>query len=665
MVLISSIILFWVAPARSLAWVGGCHEWAAEASVNLFREGNTDPVNIQRGRETPLFPELELAYEYYDPDEGCCDDEDLIWLHNWQWVIENSISKDDEDDTTLHHFWDAEEGLYGQLLGADNAWMEAAGHWIQAVSLWDYPNVGGAYAHLGYAMHLIQDMGQPAHAHEDMHPGDYPIGVFPADDDSLEDWISRDYCRSTFHWDATQSPLQGGGNFVYGPVLSVPTNNNVILSDMLYPDSYWEGADEVRGESLFMSDGYEPYNMEQLFYIMYYVNQTGDYFASDDEDGSSHDPIGWLDGYPGWPTQLWNGDADEWVSIHNSDGLYGLYDNDGCDCDDDGDLSKITTWAYGGAFRAMPAVLNLFRRTVDAVPPDTVVEMTRVDGNPVVEWNNSPVTVQLTGAVDGSNPGWRASGTWKVWGLLDGVPPVDPDAPWWSINEDGIHELECLSTDMIGNVDTKDVTIKYDGTPPEIAFPDLKPLYLTSESVTATWVASDATSGLRDEYALLDGTRVDKGEVIDLALLAGLHRLEVYAEDFAGNIAYAYYDFEVVIDADGWCYSIIANTKTKGNALFCAVEFPAPYDVGLIDRATCTLEVNTSALAATKITGVGDHDEDLLPDRMLRFDKWLFMDALGGQLGDIPVEIWGGLHPDGLPRFVADPVVPVFLPPDR
>jgi len=80
-----------------LAWVGGCHTWAAEATMNLFRDGNTDPVNIERGRETPLYPEFELVTEWYDPAVGCCDDDDLMFFSNWEWIVENAASKDDED----------------------------------------------------------------------------------------------------------------------------------------------------------------------------------------------------------------------------------------------------------------------------------------------------------------------------------------------------------------------------------------------------------------------------------------------------------------------------------------------------------------------------------------------------------------------------------------
>jgi hypothetical protein len=408
-----------------------------------------------------------------------------------------------------------------------------------------------------------------------------------------------------------------------------------------------------------------PFNLQKLFYLMYVANQIGNYFASDDEDGNTTDPIGWLQGFPGFPTQLWNGDSEEHVSAQDSAGLGGLYDNDGCDCDDDGDLSTIAAWGYGSSFRVTPGVINLFRETVDNVPPVTTAEKTRLDGNPMSFWNNSPVMVHLTGAIDYGKPDFRPSGVWKVWGRVDGVTPANVDDPSWNISDDGIHRIEYMSTDWCGNVENTDQVVRIDMSLPEITFPDIKPLYLTSEDFMASWVATDALSGLSSEYALLDGETVTKGQVIDLSPLAGVHRLEVYAYDQANNYQYAYYDFEVGIDADGWCLPALVNEKTKGKAMFCVVEFPWPYDVRLIDYTTCTLKVNGVAIPADLITGVGDHDGDGNPDRKLRLNKEQFVAALTGQVGNIQAEIWGGSLPNGMPRFVADVTVPVFSPPKK
>jgi len=658
-------------PITVYAFGGGGHYWAAEAAGRIYgagSEGNVppmDPTMISRNRQIPLLPELTIVTSWYNAKVGCCDEEDAETRSNWDWLCEGAIRMDDFDSTTLHHFWYAEEGLHedpNDDYVVDNAWETEQKYWKMAVSFWSLGNLGAAYTYLGYAMHLIQDMGQPAHSNEDMHPGD---GL--SDDDSLEDWMSDEYITQNYKW--TEADL----NIWPGPIL-YPKSNTAIVNEMLAATD-WVGSGEVLAEPDLM-DGtlVNAFNMPQVIYSLYYVNQVGGYFASDDEDGNTSDPIGWLNGFPGFPTQLWNADADEYVSAQDSAGLGGLDDNDGCDCDDDGDLSLISQWAYRESFRATPGIIDLFRRTVDNVPPDTTVDMTRLDGKTVKEWNNSPVTVKLTGATDYGNPGLRVSGVWKVWGLYDGNPPADADNPSWVIAEDGKHTVNCLSTDMIGNVDTKDIQVWFDGTPPEVAFPDLRPNYLTSENFVATWVASDATSGVKSETAYLDGNLVTKGQVFNLAQLAGLHTLRVIVYDNADNVRDVSYNFEVWIIARGWSFSVIVNDKTEGNAMSCVVEFPAPYKVGLIDLTKSTLAVKgtldltksdpvvgqTAVLQGQLLGGVGDNDRNGIRDRKIQFRKDYFVKALGGQIGNIPAVVSGGLLPNGQPRFIAAVTVPVF-----
>ncbi len=660
------LVLVQFVPTSVLAFSGGGHYWGAEAGVKLFMSETWDPAEIDRDRKAPLYPQLALESLWFDPGEGCCDEEDIQTRNNWDWVRTAAQEKDDLDDWgtgygTKHHFWYADDGLHENpdgTVGWDNAWEWLIPTWTYAIEAWRIGSIGAAYTHLGYSIHLIQDMAQPAHANDDMHPGD---GFPTFNDDSLEDWLNEAYCRANFEWDTsnpsspTCSGCGGGTDF-----LTPPTENVFLLLQMLSADDNWVAIDDDE----ILDDPY----------LMYYVNQTGNYFASDGEWGNSWDPIGWLNGYVGWPTAFHEeciNDVQHEISIHDPDGLD---DNDEDDTDCDGDLSLIMEWSYGTSFRSVPAMINLFRRTVDNVPPDTTVVMSRDDGQPVVEWNNSPVTLQLTGSVDGANDGFPPSGVWKVWGLhimpeeINGIPPADENAPSWVLSEDGTHTIECLSTDWIGNVDTKDVTVKFDGTPPEITFPsDYKSMYLTSEDFVVGWAAVDETSGVDpdSEIAYLNGQEVNKGDIIDLALMAGMNQLEVEATDFAGNTGYAVYEFEVVIDADGWCLPKDINNKSKAKSMYCAVEFPAPYDVGLIDYTKSTLIVNGVELPATEITGVGDTDGDHNPDRRLRFSREQFITAIAGQVGDIQAEIWGELFPDGLPRFVADVTVSVFSPPEK
>ena len=663
----------------ALAHSGGVHWWAGRQAAGRFMQGLDDPTNIQRHPEFPLFPELTLYSYGWDPessyDPGASEDK-TCHLANWEWVMWCSQKADGAVPSTLNHFWLVADGLHDDPgYGTYNSWEKTHGLWIAAINAWNSGDLGWAYTNLGYCMHHVQDMLQPAHSNQDLHPGQGIVGG----DDSLEEWSSAAAATAMYSWgwgpDATAPPPP---NSIPDP--QPPTDNAQILNDVLNA-----GIADV-ADFPALADPSLPYNMQKFFYLLYWANQFGNYFASDDEDGASNsfDPTGWMGGYPGFPTALPGG-----YSIHDWNGLVDNDDtcengnptdrctNDECDCD--GDLSLIFTWCYGGTFKASPALIDVFRRTVDNVPPVTTAEVTRLDGEPLAEWNNSPVTVQLLDATDYGNPGLRVSGVWKKWGLCDGNPPANYDAPSWGISEDGKHKVECMSTDKCGNVEQdQDIAVWIDMTPPEVTFPDLRPNYLTSEDFIATWEATDALSGVASEYALLDDEQqVTKGQVIDLAEMAGEHWLRVIAYDVAGNYADVFYYFEVWIDANSWAKPVKLNNKTKGNGMMCVVEFPAPYDVGLIDLTTCTLAVKgtldltesdpvvgeTAVLPAELMTGVGDHDGDQIRDRMLRFDKEQFVNALGGQVGDIQSVVRGGLLPNGMPRFLGVLTVPVFSPP--
>ncbi len=673
------------ATSTALAWCGGVHLWAGEQATWLFRQGLPDPTCISRNPEWPIFPELLQQSYGWDPESSYDpgDPEDKTWVYeNWDWIKRCSMKADDAVPSTLNHFWLMEEGLHDDPgYGTYNSWEKTYWLWIAACEAWHAGDLGWAYTNLGYCMHHIQDMLQPAHSNQDLHPGQGLVGG----DDAIEEWFKDDAAIAMYSWDGSTGPPPG-------PEIPWPSrladDNSDLLNDILNA-GYWDAGSSYPvsdvADFLALADPSLPYNMQKFFYLLYWANQFGNYFASDDEDGVSndYDPTGWLEGYPGFPPALPGGSSiHDWHGLIDNDDTCehgnptGRCRNDECDCD--GDLTLISTWCYGGTFKVSPLLIDLFRRTVDGVPPVTTAEVTRLDGEPVVEWNNSPVTVQLIDATDYGNPGFRVSNVWKIWGLCDGNPPANYDAPSWGISEDGKHKVECMSTDMCGNVEQdQDIEVWIDMTPPEVTFPDLRPNYLTSENFIATWVATDAHSGVASEYALLDDVQeVTKGQVIDLAEMAGEHWLRVIAYDVAGNYADVFYYFEVFIDANSWARPVLDSDKTKGKGMFCAVEFPAPYDVRLIDMSTCTLAVGgtldltaddpvvgaLAVLQAERMTGVGDSDGDHIRDRMLRFDKEQFVAALSGQVGDIPAVVRGGLLPDGMPRFLGVVTVPVFAP---
>jgi hypothetical protein len=694
-----TVVLVPLIPTAALGYGGDAHKYAVHQACMLFMGDLSDPRNIHRDRVVALYPQLTSQGWWFKGGEVGADEGE--WQPNWVWIYWNSRLADyyetvydgytsgDSGTTTYTHFWETADGLRDKVEGCyKNAWEKTELLWMRAIDHWrsDPALDGTTYADLGYVVHLVGDMGVPAHTNSDMHG--------PGNRDSLEQALTDFWAADNLTW-VPPLGVQGVSDILYPP-----HDNQAILNDIYA--SGWS-ADELADPDPDSGDPYlatvDPvYNMQQLFRIMYTVNETANYFASDGEDGNVDEPIGWLNGYAGFPGCLHTGDGPAYDEIspqaedaltNNESGCengkpHPLCTDDTCDCD--GDLTTIAMRGYKATFRAMPAVIDLFRRTIDDVPPITTLEVTPgPEEESQAGWYNTPVTVELTNAEDHGRPKaeggeLRASGVWQIWGLCDDNPPANYAAPSWVISEDGKHKVECMSTDMCGNVEQdNDLAVWVDRTPPEVTFPDLRPNYLTSESFVATWNATDATSGVASETAYLDGQLVTKGQAFNLALLAGLHALRVIAYDNADNCRDVEYNFEVFIDASGWAKPVNLSDKASGNGLFCSVEFPGPYDVGLINMGTCRLAVlatldltksnpvvgTTALLPADRITGVGDSDGDHLRDRMLRFNMAQFAAALGGMTGAVPSVVRGGLSPSGLPHFLAVVSVPVFTAPKK
>ena len=676
-------VLMLCLPAVAFGWAGWPHAnlsddtaWFLSPDERNAR-GFVGYPYINRVTAMPILPELDAMGAWWADSDPTADDPYLVEQQNRIWVAQNGMKEDDYDlledywesppyppvfiSCTVTHFWDPEDdgGILNPVEGTwpevfPNSWTKIKLMWVQALNYWQAGDLGSAYAWLGHCLHLVQDQGIPCHAKDDWH------GV---EDDSLEDWYSDSEGRTEidlmYSWIGRAGLPEPPGGILF------PLSNEEVLTKTAAVG--FVDADFV---------ALLPYNVPQLFYLMYTVNQYGDFSPSDGYDGDSYDPTGWAD-YSD-PLILWANDEGEPLTDEDSSDT--LDDNDPGDNNDDGDYTDILKVGWRAAFQASPAVIDLFRDTVDNVAPVTSFTVERTDGEDVVEWNNSPVTVTLTGAEDGARPGWRASGVWKVWGECDGeTPSFVGDTPYFAINEDGEHVVKLLSTDMCGNTEgpANDFTVKVDMTPPEIAFPDLRPNYLTSQEFIPTWVATDATSGVDEETAYLDGRLVAKDVPIDLALMAGKHRLEVYAWDVAGNWRYEYFDFEVWIDTGTDAKPVSVQTRTKGAGMMVTIEFPAPYDVGEVDLSTCRLSVGAAidleqpdpvvgavaTLEGTLLTGVGDLDGDGIPARMIRFSKAAFAAAVAGQTGDVQAVVWGGLLPDGTPRFIGPVTIPVFTTP--
>jgi hypothetical protein len=540
-----AIVLFLLAmavvtalPAVAFGWGGPVHEYIGQQTIALMDIQLPEDITETSARSilraqvgAHIYPELAANATAYGQASWMADN----------WMI------------TINHFWEVDDGLQDSpegWSGTDNAWEVASLYWDLAHLEWNNGNERSAFVYLGIVSHLMQDGSQPAHTNSDLHPAE----------DSAEEWFGGP--RLEFSW---TDPTVGRP----GSVLTVPTNQH-ILNDVANATAFNPGRGEFFTDaSLVVNDPLR--NEQQLFYLMYYVNQTGNYFASDGEGGNRTEPIGWLNSYSGFPGHLhYDGHS---VSPQNE---AALTDNE-CDCpigssdcgpihdmapwcpwcladpghrtqcNCDGDLRTIARKCFGTAMRATPALVDAFRRSVDNVAPVTDVQMTRDDGKDVVLWNNSPVEVDFVGAVDQGNPGApRSSGVWALWGLCDGEESMNPVDPWWRIHEPGMHTVKVRTTDNCGNTEQRDIAIGVDLTAPVVTFPGWRTSYYMCELAPATWSVADAVSGTHLVTATVDDKPVTGGSLIDMSNLpVGPHTLRVQAYDHAGNRTVAEQTFTV------------------------------------------------------------------------------------------------------------------------
>ncbi len=88
------------------------------------------------------------------------------------------------------------------------------------------------------------------------------------------------------------------------------------------------------------------------------------------------------------------------------------------------------------------------------------------------------------------------------------------------------------------------------------------------------------------------------------------------------------------------------NPDSQGNYVMAYIELPDGFDVADIDVRTVTVRVEgegDSVLAKLSPTEVGDHDEDSIPDLMVKFDRQAVIDLIGGATGVLTFVVAGEL----------------------
>ena len=104
--------------------------------------------------------------------------------------------------------------------------------------------------------------------------------------------------------------------------------------------------------------------------------------------------------------------------------------------------------------------------------------------------------------------------------------------------------------------------------------------------------------------------------------------------------------------------------KSEGQPVTAYVELPQGLDVGNIDVGTVRLclgqvtacSEEASIHAEDDPTGVGDHDGDTIPDRMVKFGRGELIELLGGQTGHIAMTVAGMVTPPGQPFAGSDTI---------
>ncbi|HEX9093579.1 MAG TPA: hypothetical protein VF902_06300, partial [Coriobacteriia bacterium] len=209
-----ALTLLPLTPMSAWAFGGESHKHAAWEATALFMPFMRDEVSpderlIERNPTYPLFPALEFAESSFYREgweEGVDDlgnEAAPEVMSNRYWIWYGAKREDDYDSEysyadawtrTIAHFWELDDGVYHTTgSGNFNAWMKAEEMWAHSMDFWERGEDGWAYFYLGKCVHLLTDMGQPAHPHGDLHPG----GVL--DDDSLEEWSGKDDAEK-FSW---------------------------------------------------------------------------------------------------------------------------------------------------------------------------------------------------------------------------------------------------------------------------------------------------------------------------------------------------------------------------------------------------------------------------------------------------------------------------------
>ncbi len=170
--------------------------------------------------------------------------------------------------------------------------------------------------------------------------------------------------------------------------------------------------------------------------------------------------------------------------------------------------------------------------------------------NPTITISQSPLP---------NSAGWNHSNVTVSFSCSDALSQVNTCTSPVSKDTEGANQVVTGSaTDRAGNSTTAATVINLDKTPPALHMPVLAASYVYNASVTLTFGADDALSGLANSQATLNGTPIVSGTVVTLNH-PGSNTFVLQAADVAGNTVSKTVVFSVLYNFTGFLPPILSD----------------------------------------------------------------------------------------------------------
>jgi len=169
-----------------------------------------------------------------------------------------------------------------------------------------------------------------------------------------------------------------------------------------------------------------------------------------------------------------------------------------------------------------------------------------------VQIDETPPSITASQSPLPNGAGWNKSDVTVTFNCSDALSMVDSCTSPILINTDGANQVASGSaTDRAGNSATATKSINLDKTAPVLAMPVLATSYTYNASLTLTFGATDALSGLASSQATFNGNTIVSGTSVTLNH-PGTNTFTLTATDVAGNTATKTATFSVLYNFTGF-----------------------------------------------------------------------------------------------------------------